>query len=100
MIINLVKRNYYSNTYVAKTSYLRLVPKPSVTKDGVIGHSQSVYESYDFPAYASQFRSSDFDIQSLLSVGAFDMLKPTFVSTLSSMEFADKFQNLELPKSE
>ena len=65
-----------------------------------ITRSKSSYEVYDFVEKSSKFRSSDFDIRSLLEVGAYDMLKPTFVSTMSNMDFADKFQNIVLPKKD
>lgn len=99
MIHNLIKNRISVPSHHMETSYKRLVPN-----NGVIGSSLSVgkstYEEYNFVEYASQFKSSDFDIQSLMAVGAYDMLKPTYVTTLSSMSFADKFQNLNLPKSE
>lgn len=83
-----------------QTTYLRLSQNNSVD-DGHLAKSRSTYESYDFVEYANQFKSSDFDIQSLMTVGAFDMLKPTYVSTMSSMEFADQMQNFTPPtKSE
>lgn len=100
MIINLIQKSFHHPTYGMQTKFRRLVSKPAVTKDGSLTSSQSVFEDFDFVDYSSQFVSSDFDIQSLLSVGAYDMLKPTFVSSMSNMDFADKFQNLQLPKDE
>lgn len=99
MIINLISKSFYVPSYKMETSYQRLVTNPGVVGSS-LSASKSTYESYDFVEYASQFTSSDFDIQSLMTVGAYDMLKPTYVSTLSSMNFADKFQNINLPKSE
>lgn len=82
-----------------ETTFQRLVSNNGVV-GGSLTTSKSSYETFDFVEYSSQFKSSDFDIQSLLAVGAYDMLKPSYVCTLSSMSFADKFQNLSLPKAE
>lgn len=99
MIINLISKSFFVPSYQMETTYERIVPS-----HGVVGSSLSVskssYEHYDFVEYASQFKASDFDIQSLMTVGAYDMLKPTYISTLSSMNFADKFQNIQILKSE
>ena len=81
-------------------TFTRLRNNIGVTSDN-IGKSQSSYEVYNFAESSSKFKSSDFDINSLLEVGAYDMLKPyTFVTTMSDMDFADKFQNIQLPKAE
>lgn len=79
-----------------QTSYLRLSQNNSVD-DGHLAKSRSSFDSYDFVEYANQFKSADFDIQSLMTVGAYDMLTPTYVSTMSSMEFADQMQNFIPP---
>lgn len=80
-------------------TYTKLVPNNSVV-DGSLTKGQNSFVVYDFVEYAKQFKSSDFDITSLLAVGAYDMLKPTFVASSSSMDFVDTFQNIELPKPE
>ena len=99
MIINLVKKSFFSPSYQMEVSFNRLVPN-----NGVVGSSLSVskssFEEFNFVEYASQFKSSDFDIQSLLAVGAYDMLKPTYITSLSDMNFADKFQGLTISKPE
>ena len=92
MILQCITTPNKENSYVASTKIRRLVQSPSV-KDGIIS-SSSVYEDYDFSEALKDFVSSDFDIANILSIGSNDMLKPTFVSTLSSMDFADKFQNI------
>lgn len=99
MITNLIKKSYFTPSYQMETSYQRLVPNNGVSGSS-LSVAKSTYENFDFVEYASQFKSSDFDIQSLMAVGAYDLLKPTYVSTLSSMQFADQFQNLQIPKSE
>lgn len=81
------------------TNFSRLVPNKGVVGDA-LSVSKSSYEEFDFVEYASQFKSSDFDIQSLLAVGAYDMLKPTYLTSLSDMNFADKFQGVTITKSE
>ena len=62
--------------------------------NGTISRTKSSYETIDLAEVAQQYHSSDFDIQSILEVGAYNMLKPTYVTTLSNMEFADKFETL------
>lgn len=99
MIINLISNSFHNPDYQMETSYKRLVPNVGV-EGSVLSVSRSSFEVFDFVEYTSQFKSSDFDIQSLLAVGAYDMLKPSYVATMSSMSFADGFQNLQLPKSE
>lgn len=100
MIKNLIKNSFFSPSYKMETKFQRLVPNNGVV-NGSLTISRSSYEVFDFVEYCSQFKSSDFDIQSLLSVGAYDMLKPTYVTSLSNMNFADQFQNLQInPKSE
>lgn len=48
----------------------------------------------------SQFKSSDFSIGNILAVGAIDTLKPVFGTTLSSMNYADQFQQINLTLDE
>lgn len=97
MIVNLVNRTFHTPDYVMETIYNRLIPNRGLVGDS-LSRSQSTYEDYDFVEYALQFKSSDFDIQSILSLGAYDMLKPTYVASISSMSFADKFQDFPSPK--
>ena len=75
-----------------ETKYLRLRNNVGVVENS-LAKSKSSYEVFDFIEFTKDFKSSDFDIQSLLEVGAFDMMKPTYVSTMSNMDFADKFQD-------
>lgn len=97
MIINLVTKSFFTPSYQMETKFTRLIPNKGVVGDS-LSVSKSSFEEFDFVEYASQFRSSDFDIQSLLAVGAYDMLKPTYISNLSDMNFADKFQGLTITK--
>ena len=80
-----------------ETKYTRLVPN-----NGVVGSSLSIskssFDEFDFVEYASQFKSSDFDINSLLAVGAYDMLRPSYISSSSRMSFVDQFQNVSFSK--
>lgn len=82
-----------------ETTFNRLIPNNGVVGDS-LSVSRSSFETFDFVEYASQFKSSDFDINSLLAVGAYDMLKPTYISSLSDMNFADKFQGVSFSKPE
>lgn len=99
MIIDLVSKSMFAPSYKMETQFVRLVQN-----NGVVGSSlaasKSSFEPFDFVEYASQFKSSDFDIQSLLAVGAYDMLKPTYISTISNMSFVDQFQNINIKKPE
>lgn len=99
MICNILIKPVTASAYVMETFYTRLVPNRGVVGDALCCF-QSTYEDYDFVEYSRQFKSSDFDIQSLLSVGAYDMMKPTYVSSISSMDFADKFQSINLKPQE
>ena len=99
MILDLISKSRFKNDYVMDVTFTRLRNNVGVDGDN-LAKSKSSYEVYDFAENASKYKSSDFDIMSLLEVGAYDMMKPTFVSTLSNMDFADKFQNVKLPKSE
>ena len=92
MIVNLINKNFHINKYVMETKYLRLRNNVGVIENS-LAKSKSSYEVCDFIESTKGYKSSDFDIQSLLEIGAFDMMKPTFVSTMSNMDFADKFQN-------
>ena len=92
MIVDLINNDFHRNNYKMETKYLRLRANVGVVESS-LSNSKSSYEVCDFIENTKDFKSSDFDIQSLLEVGAFDMLKPIFVSTMSNMDFADKFQN-------
>ena len=81
------------------TSFMMLRNNVGVDSDNIC-RSQSSYEVFDFTESGKRYKSSDFDVQSLLSVGAYDLLQPAYVSSLSSMQFADRFQNLTISKSE
>lgn len=99
MIIDLVRKKFHVPSYVMVTTFTRLVPNVGVVGDS-LSCSQSSFEEYDFVEYASQFKSSDFDIQSLLNVGAYDLLRPTYVSSMSNMDFVDRFQKITFNKPE
>lgn len=99
MIINLINKSFFVPSYKMEIKFTRLVPNKGVIGDS-LSVSKSSFEEFDFVEYASQFKSSDFDIQSLLAVGAYDMLKPTYITSLSDMNFADKFQGVSFSKPE
>jgi hypothetical protein len=99
MIIDLINKKPFKCDYVMDVTFTRLRNNVGVEGDN-LAKSKSSYEVYNFAENASKYKSSDFDIMSLLEVGAYDMMKPTFVTTLSNMDFADKFQNVQLPKTE
>lgn len=93
MILNVILKPNVVSDYVMDTKITQLQGNTDVV-NGTFGNTKSSYITIDLAEIASQYHSSDFDIQSILEVGAFNMLKPTYVSTLSSMEFADNIQNL------
>lgn len=99
MIVNIINKAFFKPVYQMATSYVKLIHNQGINGDS-LSKSSSSFEVFDFVEFAKQFRSSDFDVQSLLSVGAYDFLKPTYVSVGGSLDFADKFQSIELPKAE
>lgn len=96
MIRDVIEKCVPHSNHVMETTIRRLVPVRIA--DGGVLRITNNYEDYDFVQPMLKFQSSDFVVDNILAIGAVDMLKPTFISSISSMDFADQFQNIELPK--
>lgn len=70
-----------------------LQPK-SIMVDGIVKRS-SCFEAFDIAASLANFNSVDFSISSLESIGALSKLTTTFMSSMSDMNVADKFDSIK-----
>lgn len=73
-----------------------LQPVPVAGDDGNVSKT-SQYQAFDIAESLSPFRSMDFSIASLESVGALSKLTTTFMSHMHDMNIADKFDTYSLP---
>lgn len=93
MIHNLRKKKL-SIEFTPFNSKVVLLQSKSVVKDGLIKRS-STYEAFDISASLAEFHSVDFSISSLESIGALSKLTTTFMSSMSDMNYADKFESFK-----
>ena len=83
--------------YVHENEGVYLAPS-KIAKDGISQTVEVVYQTVNNAQNNKDFKSTDFDINNILEIGAYGMLSPTYVSTMSDMNFADAFQNLKIEK--
>lgn len=93
MIHNLRKKELHIQFTPFNPKVVMMQPK-SVVKDGIIQRSSS-FEAFDISASLSEFHSVDFSISSLESIGALSKLTTTFMSSMSDMNVADKFESIK-----
>ena len=94
MVIQSIK-----NACVLKTSPFKPQSKlliiEDIANDAGLMQKVSHFKSVDFTEIYS-FKSSDFSIASLMSVGALGKLQTTFVNDMHNMNVADKFENYKI----
>lgn len=73
-----------------------LQPVEVADKSGVVRRS-SEFKSFDIAGSLAPFKSSDFSIVALESVGALSKLTTTYMSSMHDMNVADKFENFSIP---
>lgn len=78
---------------------VRLLKPVEAVIDGVLVR-KSQFVDFDIAASLADFRSQDFDISNILALGATSVLKPTYVSPMSDMNVADKFDNYTISTPE
>ena len=61
---------------------------------------RSHYVDVDNSVEVSKFNSRDFAIANLIEVGATNMLKPVYMSSMSDMTVADQFDNFKIDNSD
>ena len=81
-----------------QTGYMRYQVDQVADEKGQL-QRKVVFKYYDTSEDNKKFKSSDFSLNSILSVGAFDMLKPVVMSRMSDMTLADKFENYSFTQS-
>lgn len=91
MFLELLSKPVYSSPVPIPTTCMKLVFK-QVEEDGVISR-KSVFDKVDLSSQLSKFHASDFSLSSILAVGAFDMLKPTYMALDSGLSAADMVEN-------
>lgn len=93
MIHNLRKKEL-NVQFIPLNSKVVLLQSNSVVKDGLVKRL-STFEAFDIAASLAEFHSVDFSISSLESIGALSKLTTTFMSSMSDMNFADKFESIK-----
>lgn len=78
-----------------RTGYMRYQVEQVADSDGAFSR-KVVFKYYDTQEDNNKFKASDFSLNAILSVGAFDMLKPVVISRMSDMTLADKFENYSI----
>lgn len=94
MFINLQnkpKRNWE----VPLKAVVSLLQPTQVEVNGAIV-KKSEYKPFDIAGSLEPFKSRDFSITSLQSVGALNTLKTTYMSFTSSTNIADQFENITI----
>lgn len=93
MIHNLRNKKLFIEFVPFNSKVVLLQPK-SVVKAGIVQRSSS-FEAFDISASLAEFHSVDFSIASLESIGALSKLTTTFMSSMSDMNIADKFESIK-----
>lgn len=93
MIHNLRNKQLFIEFVPFNSKVVLLQPK-SVVKAGIVQRSSS-FEAFDISASLAEFHSVDFSIASLESIGALSKLTTTFMTSMSDMNFADKFESIK-----
>lgn len=93
MFTNTFKPREPMPSYAFNPKVVLLQPVEVAQKNGMITRS-SEFKPFDISEALAPFLSDDFEISSLVSVGALGKLKTTFMSQTSSMNIADSFDNL------
>lgn len=91
MFISLISSPVYSSSCPIDSNCCKLVFK-NVEENGVISR-KSVFDKVDLSSEISKFHFSDFSLSSILAVGAYDMLKPTYMALDSGLSAADMVEN-------
>lgn len=87
MFTALITTSIRSSSYPIDSSCVKLVFK-NIEDHGVISR-KSVFDNVDLSGELSKFHFSDFSLSSILAVGAYDMLKPTYMALDSGLSAAD-----------
>lgn len=95
------------NIYCRKFDYVFPEISPRFTRlessdnvaNGVISKTSEM-KIVDNSELLGHLSSSDFSLSNLIAVGAFDRLKTTYVSSMSDMNIADKFESLNFGPNE
>lgn len=99
MILDVITKTPYEEKYVHQNEDTYLVSQ-KVAKNGTLQNVKAVYQVVNPAKENKDFVSTDFDISNLLEVGSYGLLKPTYLSNMSDMAFADKFQNMNITGDE
>lgn len=91
MFIDLITSPVRSSSCPIDSSCVKLVFK-NVEENGSITR-KSVFDNVDLSGQLSKFHFSDFSLSSILAVGAYDMLKPTYMVLDSGLSAADMVEN-------
>lgn len=96
MILNLLKKKPHHSKVSFNPKVVLLQPVQVSDKSGAVLR-RSEFKPFDIAESLSPFKSSDFSISSLESVGALSKLTSTYMSSMHDMNVADKFDNYSIP---
>lgn len=93
MVINRSRKSGETPDFHFNNSVVLLQPVEVAGKDGIITH-RSEFRSFNIKESLDPFGSKDFEVASLAAIGALGKLQTTYMSPMSSMNVADRFENL------
>lgn len=93
MLHNLHRKKVNLPAHAFSTKVTMLTPVDVAGADGIV-RKASEFKSFDVAESNKPFGSGDFEVASLLAVGALSKLTSTYMSPTSSMKIADSFENL------
>lgn len=92
MLNNLHRKKVSSPAHAFSTKVTMLTPVDVAGPDGIV-RKVSEFKSFDIAESNRPFGSGDFEVSSLVAVGALSKLTSTYMSPTSSMKIADSFEN-------
>lgn len=95
MLLNLFSKKPHYSKVTFNSKVILLQPVEVADKNGSIVR-KSEFKPFDIAESLAPFKSSDFSITSLESVGALSKLTTTYMSSMHDMNIADKFDNYSI----
>lgn len=93
------RRSFVDLNFQFNNSVIILTPVEVASKDGQISRV-SEFRPFNIKESLDPFGSKDFEVSSLVAVGAFGKLQTTYMSPMSSMNIADSFEYLKFEQDE
>lgn len=98
-MVRSIRRSFIDPNFKFNNTVVILTPVEVASSDGQLSRV-SEFRPFNIKESLDPFGSKDFEVSSLVAVGAFGKLQTTYMSPMSSMNIADSFESLKLVNDE